>query len=312
MARAACSESTGSRRSGSPFTRSITSSPPTTSDSLLASATVFPAWRAASVGARPADPTRPFRTKSASVFAAMISAASGPTITSTPFTCPSLALTSAAAFSSAMAMKGGRNSRVWPTRSSWFIPAADSPTILNRSGCRRTTSSAWVPMDPVEPRMVIDRMATSLLRGRPNATNRTLREDHAEEQEGGRSNEQERVDPVEDPAVTREHRSHVLHADIPLHDGLGEIAQRGRDRHHQAEQQCIDPPVLERAHERCDEGARRHDGRERATQQAFPRLLRTHVRSERALEPAAAGDRSDQEGGGVEQEREQDDREYEG
>ena len=181
MASAACSESTGRRRSGSPFTRSITSSPPTTSDSLLASATVFPACRAASVGARPADPTSPFRTKSASVFAAMTSAASGPTISSTPFTCPSLALTSAAAFSSAMAMNGGRNSRVWPTSSSWFIPAADKPTILNRSGCRRTTSSAWVPIDPVEPRMVIDRMAWSLPRGRPNAVNWTLREDHAEE-----------------------------------------------------------------------------------------------------------------------------------
>ncbi len=41
-ASAECSESTGTSLSGSPFTRSITSSPPTTSDSLLASARTLP------------------------------------------------------------------------------------------------------------------------------------------------------------------------------------------------------------------------------------------------------------------------------
>src|SRR6266511_2912321 len=49
-ARAACSESTGINRSGSPLTRSVTSSPPTMSDSLLARARNLPDCRAAGLG----------------------------------------------------------------------------------------------------------------------------------------------------------------------------------------------------------------------------------------------------------------------
>ena len=63
------------------------------------------------VGPDAAEPTSPFSTRSVSVSPASRSAASGPTITSTPGRAPILAFTSAAACSSAMATCGGRNSR---------------------------------------------------------------------------------------------------------------------------------------------------------------------------------------------------------
>jgi hypothetical protein len=155
-ASAACSESTGIRRSGSPLIRSSTSSPPTTRLSLFASASDLPACNAASVGPRPADPTRAFNTMSASESRASRSAASGPTRISTPRMPASRSRRSLAASSSAIATNGGRNSRICPIRSSWFVPA-DNPTTLNRSGWRRTTSSACVPTDPVDPRITSER-----------------------------------------------------------------------------------------------------------------------------------------------------------
>ena len=42
-------------------------------------------------------------------------------------------------------------SRAWRTSRSTFAPPAEIPTIANRSGLRRATSSAWVPMEPVDP-----------------------------------------------------------------------------------------------------------------------------------------------------------------
>src|SRR6266511_2664866 len=79
-ARAECSESTGTSRSGSPFTRSMISSPPTTRDSLLARASIFPDWRAASDGGSPTAPTMAFRTMSASDSLARVSLAAGPEV----------------------------------------------------------------------------------------------------------------------------------------------------------------------------------------------------------------------------------------
>ena len=174
---------------------------------------------------------------------AMTSAASGPTISSTPFTWPSLALTSAAAFLVRDGDERGQEFRAWPTSSSWFIPRRRQTDDLEPLRVPAHDVERLRPDGPGRAEMAIDRMAWSLPEAVRNAVNWTLREDHAEEQEGGRSHEQERIDPVEDPAVARENRSHVLHPDIPLHHRLGEIAQRGGDRHHQAEQQRVDPPV---------------------------------------------------------------------
>ena len=62
---AVCSESTGTIRAPVASASAVTSSPPTTSDSLLASARSMPSPSAATVGPSPAEPTSAFRTRSA-------------------------------------------------------------------------------------------------------------------------------------------------------------------------------------------------------------------------------------------------------
>src|SRR3954452_15235607 len=228
----------------------MTSSPPTTSDSLLARATVLPAWSAASVGPSPALPTSALTTKSPSVSRASCSAAFGPTMNSTPLSWPRCAWMSRAASSSAIATCGGRNSRICPTNSSWFMPAADRPTTLNRSGLRRTTSSAWVPIDPVAPRMpscLMPRSYPALGATPLSGPNITSSEHDTEQQERRRRHEQQGIDPVEHPAVTGQQRPHVLDADVALEQRLREVAERGGDRDHQPERDRCEPSALEHA-----------------------------------------------------------------
>ncbi len=108
-ASALCSESTGTIWPGA--ARSVTSRPPATSDSLLASASVRPARRAASVGARPMDPVMAFSTMSASTDSMSSIAANAPTATAAP----------------------GWAVRCAASRSGREPPAA-RPTTANRSG----------------------------------------------------------------------------------------------------------------------------------------------------------------------------------
>ena len=130
-ASALCSESTGTIWPGR--ARAVTSGPPMISDSLLASASVLPASSAASVGRRPTAPVMPLSTTSQSSPAAVTEASS-----------PSPA-------------KAGENSRHCCSKSSSWEPPAVSATTRNRSGLARTTSRAWVPIDPVEPRTTMSR-----------------------------------------------------------------------------------------------------------------------------------------------------------
>jgi hypothetical protein len=127
-AMAECSESTGTIWPGAASL--VTRSPPTIRDSLLASASVVPRSSTASVGARPTDPVMPLSTTSASTSRTNCTASSMPTaVCSTP--------NSAACASS--------TARLEPTA---------SPTTSNRRGFARMTSSAWVPIEPDEPRMM--------------------------------------------------------------------------------------------------------------------------------------------------------------
>src|SRR3954447_23913823 len=144
---AVCSESIGSSRAPVASASWVTSSPPTTSDSLLASARSMPSPSAAIVGPRPADPTRALRTRSASDSMTSRTSPSGPASTS-----PSVHASAAraAASGSARAMRRTPSSRARATSGSHARPA-DRPTT-SRSSVRATTSSAWVPMDPVAPR----------------------------------------------------------------------------------------------------------------------------------------------------------------
>ena len=81
---AVCSESIGIRREPVASASAVTSSPPTTSDSLLASATSIPSVRATIVGPRPAEPTMLLSTRSAPDSATSRTRPSGPASTSPP------------------------------------------------------------------------------------------------------------------------------------------------------------------------------------------------------------------------------------
>ena len=127
----------------------ITSSPPTTSDSLLASATSIPSVSATIVGPRPAEPTIALSTRSAPVSATSRTRPSGPASTS-----PSVHASAAraAATGSPSAIRRTPWARAWATSAS-CERSADRPTSSNASGARATTSSAWVPIEPVAPRI---------------------------------------------------------------------------------------------------------------------------------------------------------------
>ncbi len=127
----------------------LTSSPPTTSDSLLASARSIPSPSAATVGPRPAEPTSALRTRSASASTTSRTRPSGPSST-----WPSVHASPARAAAWLSARRDPVDAEgvvAWSTSVSqedW----AESPTS-SRSSERATMSSACVPIDPVEPRM---------------------------------------------------------------------------------------------------------------------------------------------------------------
>ncbi len=160
-ASAECSLSTGMSMRSRPPARSAaatTRSPPTISDSLLASATGVPTPSAASVGSRPRAPVMPFRTRSTSARASSATPAS-PSPTSAS---GSRSRSVAAASGSARARWRTPKARACSARVSTSRPAA-RPTTSKRSGWARTTSSAWVPIDPVEPRSTSRRRASGLV-----------------------------------------------------------------------------------------------------------------------------------------------------
>ena len=97
------------------------------SDSLLASARTLPASSAASVGSSPTAPVIALSTMWQAIPAAS-----------------TLAVVAEVAYA-------GANSATCCSNRSGCEPPAVSATTRNRSGLARTTSSAWVPTDPVEP-----------------------------------------------------------------------------------------------------------------------------------------------------------------
>lgn len=164
---AACSESTGMICPGaaSAFTRG----PPTISDSLLARASVRPAFSAARVGASPMEPVMPLSTVWQSLAARAV-AASGPARISgsgspAPYWSRSAVRRAGTASSAATATVVTPSRRACSARRATRLPAAESAVTRKRSGLRRTRSMAWVPMDPVEPRITRSR--------RPSAASKT-------------------------------------------------------------------------------------------------------------------------------------------
>ena len=154
-----CSESTGTIRAPVASASAVTSSPPTTSDSLLASARSIPSPSVATVGPRPTEPTSAFSTSSA------------PDST-TSRTSPS-APREHLAVGPRLGRPGGsvlrRRGRCGRRRGRAPAPPAPprslrrtSPTSSS-SSLRAHTSSACMPIDPVEPRISRRRRLAELL-----------------------------------------------------------------------------------------------------------------------------------------------------
>ena len=121
--------------------------------SLFARAMVLPAFTAAKVGIRPADPAIAETMISASEIVEMRISPSMPERTST-LRFMHRSLSSLAAFSLVNETIDGLKRLICDSILSIFSPAL-RPTTLNRSGKRETTSSVLVPMEPVEPNIEI-------------------------------------------------------------------------------------------------------------------------------------------------------------
>ena len=114
-----------------------------------------PAASAARVGPRPTAPVMPLSTVSTGVVAVSSVAASGPASTSTP---GSSSRRARAASSAATATRRTWCARTCSASSATSPPPAASPATVKRSGWRAISSSACVPIEPVEPSTSTDRL----------------------------------------------------------------------------------------------------------------------------------------------------------
>src|SRR5215211_3352130 len=191
--------------------RLMTHSPPATSDSLLARATRLPARSAPTVAARPAKPTMPLRTTSVGV-AARRSAEPGPRRSSQP--------SGGGVCADSRATTSGSNSAAWVLSDSASV-AAERPTTSKRSGLARTTSRAWRPILPVEPRMVRRRLTIRMCAMISYKQGDVVYRGSGKEQA---------VYTVEDAPVPREEMAEVLDVEDTLERRFEEVSGLGEDR----------------------------------------------------------------------------------
>src|SRR5215210_4207780 len=264
---AECSESTGIMRL--PLARFMTHSPPATSDSLLARATWFPAASAPTVAARPAKPTIPLRTTSAGAWARR-SAEPGPERTSVSRSSSRCELVDSRVTYS------GANSAAWRASACASRPA-ERPTSSKRSGYLRTTSRAWRPMLPVEPRMVRRRligMWESFSYELGDVVYRGCRE-------------QEAVHAVQDAPVAGEEVPKVLHVEDALQGGFEQVAALARDRDCGADDQGFHKgKVQQKVGNRGDD----YQGQEEAPDSALHGFFRAQAREEEVPAEQAPGE----------------------
>ena len=160
-------------RSGPGAAAALTSGPPAISDSLLASASVRPASSAASVGPSPIEPVMPLSTTSQGQRASSV-AASGPArIFGSGYSPASYPPAFGRGVERQLQVLRGAgpgdgddldpSSSACAASSATFAPPAASPTTRNRSGWARTTSSAWVPIEPVDPSTTTSRQTGGAL-----------------------------------------------------------------------------------------------------------------------------------------------------
>ena len=155
---AECSLSTGTIVAPCARASGIKSAPASTSDSLLARASVLPRSSTATEAGRPAAPTTPCTATSYSHSRAISSSAFAPRKRRVP-AWSSGARRSAAA-SSRSATQRGRKRAHWPASFSQEFSAA-RPATTRPPALSCTRSSVWVPMEPVLPSTSRDCMRVS-------------------------------------------------------------------------------------------------------------------------------------------------------
>src|SRR4029079_16349628 len=110
--------------------------------------------------------------------------------------------------------------------------------------CRSTLSTRGCPA--ASSRRAYPALVATPLSG-PNITSS---EHDAEQQDRRRGPEETRIDPIQDAAVPRQKRAHVLDPDVSLEQRLREVTERRRERDHEAERDRGQPAPFEHAHER--------------------------------------------------------------
>ena len=202
----------------------VTSSPPTTSDSLFASASRLPAAQRRDRGAQPGGADeRVEHDVGVSARGELRERRRRPA--SDRGRPGSAARASAAPRRSASATRrDAERARLLGEQRARCACAA-SATTSTRSGKRAATSSAWRPIDPVEPRTAsADGPRHSAPRARATSVVDATIDDH-----------DHAVEPVEEAAVTGQQRARVLHARLALEARLDEVADERGDRHGDAD-----------------------------------------------------------------------------
>src|ERR1039458_7420852 len=177
-----------------------------------------------------------------------------------------------------MTTMSGRSWAAWASRTSVEVCAA-SATTRNRSGWPSRTSTACVPIEPVDPSRLTVRISSPEV------------ESFDHEVRGGQD-EEKAVHPVQDAAMARHQPAHVLHAQMALDHRLAEVPDRRHHGHDDTEyQRLADGPRVDEVHH-YDGDQHRGDG---ATHEAFQGL----VRADRRCERVTAEGRAHQERGDV-------------
>src|ERR1019366_10527056 len=121
-------------------------------------------------------------------------------------------------FRSPMATTSGRSARAWAPSTSTERHVA-SPAAVNRSGWVVITSTAWVPMDPVEPtRLTLIERSRNVeaTHDHPARVRLSPEVEHPDEVKRRREDEQQGVYAVEHTSMARQDRPHVLESEVPL------------------------------------------------------------------------------------------------
>src|SRR4029077_16482849 len=92
-----------------------------------------------------------------------------------------------------------------------------SPTTSNSPGYLAITSSAWVPIDPVDPKIATFLRIESELWNLQDSQ-------HVKGRKKGHAAEEVRVEAIEHAAVTLDHSAGILDAGISLECGFHQVA----------------------------------------------------------------------------------------